>query len=92
MATEPHRILLDRDLYHVLIKEHFADSLGLLEELVNYGSNLIPRCFESGEKKLHDVVILLNFLKQGVSLLDSIHILSARGAIIVILLSGAIFT
>lgn len=80
MTEEPHKTLLDRDLYAVLIKEHFSDSLGLLEEMVNYGSNLVPRCFASSEKELHDVVIVLNFLKQGVSLLDSIHILAAKGS------------
>ena len=81
MATEtPHRYLLDRDHYSVVVKEQFAGSLSLLEELVDFGSNLIPRCFESSEKKLHDVVILLNFLKQGVALLDSVQILAPQGA------------
>jgi hypothetical protein len=80
MKELPHNILLDRDLYSALVKEHFSDSLSLLEELVNYGSNLIPRCFDSSEKKLHDVVILINFVKQAVSLLDSIHILASKGA------------
>jgi uncharacterized protein DUF5677 len=80
MASEPHNILLDRDLYAVLIKENFSETTDLLEELVNYGSNLIPRCFESSEKKLHDTVIILNFLKQAVALLDSIHILASRGS------------
>ena len=80
MASEPHNILLDRDLYAVFIKENFSETTDLLEELVNYGSNLIPRCFESSEKKLHDTVIILNFLKQAVALLDSIHILASRGS------------
>lgn len=79
MTEEPHKILLDRNLYSVIIREYFADTLSLLEELVNYGSNLIPRCYQSSEKKLHDIVILLNFLKQAVSLLDSIHILAEKG-------------
>ena len=82
MPEEPHKILLDRDLYSVLIREYFSDSLSLLEEMVNYGSNLVPRCFVSSEKKISDVVIVLNFLKQGVSLLDSIHILAAKGSTI----------
>lgn len=82
MPTEPHRTLLDRNLYPALAKEHFGDSLGLLEELVNYGSNLVPRCFVSSQRELHDVVIILNFLKQGVALLDSIHLLAAQGATI----------
>ncbi len=51
MSEEPHKILLDRDLYSVIIREYFADTLSLLEELVNYGSNLIPRCYQSSEKK-----------------------------------------
>jgi len=79
MPEEPHKIL-ERDLYSVLIKEHFSESLELMEDLVNYGTNLIPRCYASSEKKIHDIVILVNFLKQAVSLLDSIHILSAKGS------------
>jgi len=80
MASEPHKGLLDRDLYAVLVKENFSETTDLLEELVNYGSNLIPRCFESSEKKLHDTVIILNFLKQAVALLDSIDILTSKGS------------
>ena len=63
MKEEPHKAILDRDLYSAFIKENFSDSLELLEELVNYGSNLIPRCFESSDKKLKDIVIVINFLK-----------------------------
>jgi hypothetical protein len=77
---KPLASLLDRDLYSVLVKEQFTPTLELLEELVNYGSNLIPRCFESSDKKLHDLIILLNFVKQAVSLLDSIHILASKGS------------
>jgi hypothetical protein len=80
MASELHKGLLDRDLYAVLVKENFSETTDLLEELVNYGSNLIPRCFESSEKKLHDTVVILNFLKQAVALLDSIHILASKGS------------
>jgi Family of unknown function (DUF5677) len=80
MPNEPHKGLLDRDLYAVLIREHFSETTDLLEELVNYGSNLIPRCFHSSNKGLHDIVIILNFLKQAVALVDSIHILASKGA------------
>lgn len=80
MAEEPHKFLLDRNLYSVFISEYFGDSIGLLEELVDYGSHLIPRCFTSSEKKLHDVVILLTFLKHGISLIDSINILTEKGS------------
>jgi uncharacterized protein DUF5677 len=80
MASEPHKGLLDRDLYAVLVKENFSETTDLLEELVNYGSNLIPRCFHSSKKELHDIVIILNFLKQAVALVDAIQILASKGA------------
>ena len=80
MSSEPHKILLDRDLYAAFIREEFSDTTDLIEELVNYGSNLVPRCYVSSEQKLHDIVVIWNFLKQGVALLDGIHVLALKGS------------
>lgn len=82
MKEEPLKEILDRDLYTVFIREHFKDTLSLLEEVINYGTRLIPRVFESSEKKLHDIVIIVSLLKQAVGLLDAIHILTSHGAVI----------
>lgn len=80
MREEPNKLLLDRELYQELIQEPFAGKLSLLEELVNYGTNLVPRCFVSSSKKLPDVVITICLLKQAVTILDSIHVLAAKCA------------
>jgi len=63
MKETPLKAILDRNLYSVLIKENFNDTLELLEEVVNYGTNLIPRCFESSGKEIKDIVIIICFFK-----------------------------
>jgi hypothetical protein len=62
------------------MKDHFAAQLNLLEQLVNYGTNLVPRCFESSPKLRSDVIVLLVFARHAVTMLDGFHILLAKCA------------
>lgn len=75
-------MLLPREEVAADIKRAFTPQIALLEEMVNYGTNLVPNTFESSGKKLHDLVIIHNFLKQAVALLDGIHLLVQAGAVI----------
>lgn len=77
---EPLKDILDRDLYCKLVEEYFGETLQLLRELANYGSNLIPRCFVSSNGEITDIVLLISMLKQAVSLVDSIEVLASRAA------------
>jgi len=80
MPENPHSGILDRKLFREGIASSFADQLNLLEQLVNYGTNLIVRCFESSEKDIPATVVILSFLKHAVTSLDAIHILAKEGA------------
>ena len=80
MPENPHTGLLDRTLFRQQIAETFAEQLLLLEQLVNYGTNLIVRSFESSEKDIPEVVVILSFLKHAVTSLDAIHILAKEGS------------
>ena len=80
MPDEPHDAILDRTLFRVQIADSFAPQINLLEQLVNYGTNLLPRCFVSSDRGIPDTVAILGFLKHAVTSLDAIHILSKEGA------------
>ncbi|WPJ97808.1 DUF5677 domain-containing protein [Coraliomargarita algicola] len=80
MPDTPHKSILDRSIFRLQIEESFAPQLKLLEQMVNYGTNLVPRCFDSSDKQLPDIVCIGSFLKHAVSALDAIHILVQEGA------------
>jgi hypothetical protein len=80
METE-YKKLIDRDKYEKDAKVHYAKQLELLEDLVNYGSWLIPRAFDASEKRLKDIVIIGVLLKQVVAMLDALEILVRSGSV-----------
>lgn len=61
--------------------EHYAPQLNLLTQLANYTSNLIPRAFQSSEKKFRDVIVCFTLLKQMGVMLDAIDVLTRAGAV-----------
>jgi len=73
--------ILDRNQHKKDFETHFADAGILLKDLVNYGSNLIPRCFTSSERKLKDAIIIGAFLKQVVSMADGAEIQISNAAL-----------
>jgi hypothetical protein len=72
--------LLNRNKTIADIKEHLGPWLALIRDVVNYGSNLIPRCFSSSEKGLKDTVLLAILLRQVVAMLDGVETLLSNGA------------
>jgi hypothetical protein len=80
--TNAHPLILDRETPARQVAEHFSKTVWLLQDLVNYGSNLIPRCFESSNKTAIDVVILVALAKQAVTHLDGFEIHVSHGAIL----------
>jgi len=80
MPDEANNGILDRSLFRAAIAESFTPQLDTLEQIVNYGTNLVPRCFASSERGIPAIVCLSCFLKHAVSSLDAIHILSREGA------------
>lgn len=49
--------------------------------MVNYGSNLIPRCFTSSNRKLEDTIILGVLLRQTVAMFDAIDVMLSHAAV-----------
>ncbi len=82
MADEPFKKILDREFYSALVEDYFCDSIKLVDEFVDYGTVLLPRCFEFSDKKLKDIVIIVSLAKQAITLLDSLSILSRKGSTI----------
>lgn len=80
MPDKPNKGILDRSIFRTQIGESFAAQIALLEQIVNYGTNLIPRCFNSSDRGVPVIVVILSFLKHAVTSLDSISILSLEGA------------
>jgi|GEM_PF-1365596 len=80
MPDKPHLAILDRANFKLEIEKIFPAQLELLEQLVNYGTNLLPRCLDSSEGRIPDIVSILSFLKHGVTSLDAISILTREGA------------
>lgn len=78
----PHRILLDRDLVRVELRDRHGPSLDLLDEVVNYGSNLIPRCLDSSEKDVVAAIVVGVMLRHGVSMLDATAVLAREGSVV----------
>lgn len=78
-VDESNDSLLMRGFHESQLTEIYSEHFQMLDELVDYGTNLIPRCYVSSKKTLQDSIILFGFLKHIVSTLDGIS-LNARNA------------
>jgi hypothetical protein len=80
--TAPLTTILDRDEPVRDVCAHFSDQLELLRDIVNYGSNLIPRCFESSPKSVADIVVIAVLLKHTVAMLDGVELHVSNAAVL----------
>jgi hypothetical protein len=81
-VDKPFKEILNRDESVGLINENYKDQVDLLQEMANYGSNLIIRCFYSSSKEISSVIVLNVLLKHVVAMVDSAEILISQGAIL----------
>jgi hypothetical protein len=81
VGENEYKPLLDRERASADVKQHLSPWINLLRDVTNYGTNLIPRCFSSSEKKLKDVVVIGILLRQAVAMLDGVEILLSQGAV-----------
>lgn len=81
MPESPHLGILDRPEAEKLIKEHFSTQVTLLQEIANYGSNLVIRAFNSSNKSLGDALACGVLLRQVVAMVDAVEMLVASGAV-----------
>jgi hypothetical protein len=61
--------------------ENFGNQIALVQDLANYGSNLILRAFNSSNKDLASIVACGILLKQVVAMLDAVYELVAAGMV-----------
>lgn len=76
---QAYKPILDRD-QTVQMSENFNDVIELLYELVDYGTNLIPRAFFDSARDLKAICLLFDQLGQFVMHLDGITLLVTSGA------------
>lgn len=80
--TSPLTSILDRDQPARDVRKNFAPQLEVLRDVVNYGSNLIVRCYESSQKGLAEAVILGALLKHAVAMVDGVEIHVSNAAVL----------
>ena len=81
MPEKSNTNILDRDEACSHVDQYFGHQKILLEQIVNYGTNLIVRSWESSNKTFRDVIILSVLMKNIVSLIDSISIQFNSGSV-----------
>ncbi len=82
MKEKEFKRILDREKHESDVKQHFPKHIDLLIDLANYGSNLIPQSYDSSNKKLEDIIIIIVLLKQVVLMIDAVEILISKGAVV----------
>jgi len=75
-----YKPLLDREKAASDVDTHLRRWIGLVHDVSSYGSNLIPRCFISSERKLKDAILIGVLLRQVVAMLDGMDVLLTSGA------------
>ena len=81
MTDESYKYILNRDEAVGHINDNFKKTIILIESIVDYGTNLIPRCFRQSNRQIEDIVVLAVLLKHIVSMLDGLSILTSQGCI-----------
>jgi hypothetical protein len=81
MKESEYGPLIDRKTSIADVQTHFSGILDVVRDIVNYGSNLIPRCFISSNRRLEDAIILGVLLRQSVAMFDAIEILLSNAAV-----------
>jgi len=81
MADNGYKPLIDRSTSVEAVQAHFSRHIEVLQDMSNYGSNLIPRCLTSSNRRLEDAIILGVLLRQAIAMFDAIEILISNAAI-----------
>ncbi|MCH8558953.1 MAG: DUF5677 domain-containing protein [Balneolia bacterium] len=79
MQNKPLKSILDREMGVIQSNLLHSNLINTSEDVVNYGLNLIIKSYNQSNYELLDSILILNFLKNIVSLLDSLCELSKRG-------------
>jgi hypothetical protein len=74
-------LLLGQEEAKKEVAQHFSDQIKLLNDMLEYGANLILRAFNSSRKELTDIVVCGVLLKQIVSMLAAVRTLIENGMV-----------
>lgn len=81
MEEKEYEALIDRSTSIAQVNDHFSVILGVFRDVVNYGSNLVPRCFVSSKKALEDAIVLGVLARQSIAMFDAVEILLSNAAV-----------
>ena len=81
MKEEPLKALLDKETHILDLNEHFSEILNAMQDMTNYGTNLIVRCMTTSDKDLKDAIAIGVLLRQAVAMFDGLEILISNAAI-----------
>lgn len=81
MDEKEYQALIDRDTSVAQLNKNFSEILEVLRDVVNYGSNLVPRCFVSSKRTLEDAIVLGVLVRQAIAMFDAIEILLSNAAV-----------
>ena len=79
MKEKEFKSIIDRERHEKDAKQYLSKNINFLTDLVNYGSNLIPRAYDSSNKRLEDIIVIAVLLKQVISMIDAIEVLISKG-------------
>lgn len=77
---QPHATLFNRETAKQQISDNLSQQLNVLQDVANYGSNLIVRAFVSSDRNMPAIITCYVFLKQVVSMVDAVEVLLSQGA------------
>ena len=73
--------LLDRENVPRKIAEDLAEPISYLNELADFGVQLLKRSFHASSRKIPDVVLLVALFRQVLAFVDGVHIHLMNGAV-----------
>ena len=68
------------ELARAFIRADMGETIKFMQDLANYGSHLILRCYSSSQQDIEDVVLVGSLLKHVVAMFDGIIVLLNEGA------------
>ena len=78
MQENANKKILDREKAADFGKK-ISEALDSLQDLVDYGTHLLLRCYTSSDKSLKDVVALFSLFKNALSMADATEIMMRQG-------------
>lgn len=80
MKEKELRLILDREKHRTEAGQTFPKQIEAIIDMVNYGSNLLVRAYDSSKKGLEDAIVVGVLLRQVISMVDATEILASQGA------------